>query len=120
MKIIPICIALFAVLCICIFINAGFINNCGTFLAKSAERLTDISDREIALGELENFWHKNRDLMGISISDDELDKTESIMVHLRYAYEQGNEYEFNKYRTELKDAAASLLKKERFSIGNLF
>ena len=120
MKIIPICIALFAVLCVCIFINAEFINNCSTFLEESAERLADVGSREKVLSELEGFWYKSRDLMGISISDDELDKTESIIARLRCAYGQDNLYEFDKYRAELKSAAASLSRKERFSLGNLF
>ena len=120
MKIIPICIALFAVLCVCVFINAGFINNCSAFLENSAERLTDSNQRETVLAELESYWDKNRNLMSISVSDDELDKTENIIICLRCAYEEKNEYEFEKYRAELKNAAASLSRKEKFSMGNLF
>ena len=120
MKIIPICIALFAVLCVCIFINAGFINSCSAFLENTAEELTDSTRRESALAELESFWDKNRNFMSISIPDDELDKTESIIICLRCAYEEKNEYEFEKYRAELKNAADSISRKERFSADNLF
>ena len=120
MKIIPICIALFAVLCVCVFINAKFIKECSTFLELSADLLEDSESREETLSKLEDFWSKSRDLMNISISDDELDKAESIIICLRCAYEQDKEFEFNKYRAELKSFAASLSRKESFSVGKLF
>ena len=120
MKILPICIALFVLLTVCVFINAGFISKCSEFIDRSAEDLKTYENRENVLAELERFWNKNRNLIGLSVSDDELDRTESIIICLKTAYEENNEYEFEKYRAELKNSAVSIGRKEKLSIGNLF
>ena len=120
MKVLPICIVLFILLTVCVYINAGFINKCSEFIDRSAEELKIYGNREKSLNELERFWSKNRNLIGLSVWDDELDRTESIIICLRTAYEENNEYEFEKYRAELKNAAVSIGRKEKLSGGSLF
>ena len=120
MRILPICIALFVLLSVCVFINADFIGKCCNFIDRSADELKNPESREQIIGELERFWKDRRDLIGLSVRDDELDRIENIIIRLRTAYEEGNEYDFEKCRAELKNAAVSIGRKEKLSVGSLF
>lgn len=91
------------------------------YMAKTTEYLKSISvslaeenDREATLCELEAFWHKQRKQLGLTVGYRELDHIGEILVQLRWAKDEQNEREFERYRRLLADATEELERTEKW------
>lgn len=119
MRSLIISIVLFLVLLSLTVINVGFIRGSAEYITECAERMADPSGREDILSELEDFWSRKHDIIGLTVPYTQLDHLSEVLVCVRCAHEAGDENEFQKYRALLVDAAEGISRTERFSIGNI-
>ena len=129
MKSLLISVILFVALIVCIFLNVWYIRQSSDYITETIQKLntTDIIDvnnmdenRSDRLAELENFWEENKNRIGLSVSFRELDHFEELLVELRWAYENRDEDEFQKYCALLLDAIEEITRTEKLSIENIF
>ena len=116
MKSLKISLVLFVILVICIIINSFYIH-------RSADRLSEaartVSDKE-SIQELEDFWRANKQYIGLSISEAQLDHISRLIISVKCNYECQNSADLQNDIALLIDAAEEIKRYERFSIGNLF
>ena len=120
MKSFVISLVLFSLLTATIVLNYSYINKCAEFLIGTSEKLSFEAEDAGGIKELEKFWDKNRDIIGLSVSYREIDHFCETLISLRSYYESGNRSEFENSRAILIDAAEELARLERFSVGNIF
>jgi len=118
MRSLIISITLFLILTIAIIINVGFIHNTADYMSSAATALRTPTENE--LSDLENFWERNQEKIGLSISNTYLDGIGRIIISLRCAYEAGDIQEVQKNCALLNDAAEEIRRTERLSLGNIF
>lgn len=114
------CVILFLALLLCIGLNAHYIRKQASFLTQTAELLQEEENRPTALAELEAFWQKHRNWIGLSVGFREMDHFGEVLTNLRWAYDTGDEQEFRRYRLLFLDAIEEISRTERFSVRNLF
>ena len=120
MRAVWICIILFSILLLCVGFNSYYIQRQADRLTQIAEQLTNEERRATVLQELDAFWQKHRDWIGLSVGWRELDHLGEILSNLRWAYEAQNESEFQRYRLLFSNAIEEISRNERISIGVLF
>ena len=120
MKALPITILIFLIMISVIIINVGFINRTSRTMHSLLDNLDESSEREVGISELECFWKNNQSIVGLSISNTQLDNISSLVICLRCSYEEKDDTEFERYRALLYDAADNIRRFEKFSLNNVF
>ena len=116
MKSLKISLVLFSMLIICIIINSLYIYHSAARLSEAACTITD----EQSINELENFWKTNKQYIGLSISETQLDHISRLIISIKCNYRSQNDSELKKDIALLIDAAEDIRRYEKFSIENLF
>lgn len=119
MKALPVSLILFSLLIVCLTANAMFIKSFTKSLSCAADELASPNGREEKLTELETYWEKNREIVGLSVSHIQLDKFGDIIINLRQAHRYSDEAEFQRNLTLLRELARNLERTERISFENL-
>lgn len=112
-------VILFGVMLFFIGWNAIYIQDSAERIRAFAEEMKHLENRQIALLELDAFWEKHQNLIGLSVSFRETDHLSEMIDCLVWAQNVENEEEFQKYLILLLDAADEIERADRFSIGNL-
>ncbi len=120
MKAVPISITLLCILILCIIINVAFISSSEKYMLQKAQSLRAPDTRGEELSELETFWEKRKDLIGLSVSNITIDQASDIIICLREAYTNKDEKEFQKNCGLLEDIAKNIGRGEKLTMGNIF
>jgi hypothetical protein len=96
------------------------------YLRGISSRITAFSD-EVAVSfdparvaELEDFWKKHRDTVGLTVGHRELDRICEAIISLRASCEMGDRSAALVYLSLLRNAAEEIAKHEELSASNLF
>ena len=111
---------LFGILIVCLTANALFIKDFAESVNDTVSRLEVPEGREENLTELENYWKKKREIVGLSVSHIQLEKLGDIIINLRQAHLSGDEAEFQRNLKLLRELVRNLERTETISFENLF
>lgn len=116
MKSLKISLVLFFTLILLIFLNALYIHSCADRLSEAAEKISVGGSPQ----QLESFWEKNKEYIGLSISETQLDHISRLVVSIRCDHEHEDEAELKKDLALLTEAAEGLRQYEKLSVKNIF
>ncbi len=119
MKALSISITLFCVLITVIIVNSIFVNNTAKKIDDIADEIVAASDQNNLLNELDELWRERKNLLGLSISTDQLDTVTNTIIFLNEAVASKNEYDIRKYSALLSDCAHNIKRTEAISIENI-
>ncbi len=111
---------LFALLIAAIVCNAFYVQAVSEHILEEAQRLADEDHSITVITDLEEYWKKHRDLVGLSVSHLELDHLSEILISLRASCESGSHSDAMLYLSLLHDTAEEIARHEELSFENLF
>lgn len=102
-------------------INCIYVKSTTDHILASLEELPDdISGSDAIINEIAEYWGERKEILGIALSEPELDKISSLFDELAIGAEEGNTEEYKKSMARLKRAIEDIRKHEEFSIENIF
>lgn len=103
-------------------INFIYVNNTADDLCKMLDALPPFDDRALqaAAQEIEDYWKKKENIIGLTVSYPFVDRISEEAARLTVSVQAGDLYGFESARALLYDAAEDMRRAEQFSIGNLF
>ena len=116
MRSLKITLILFSILMICIIFNIIYINRCADILTEKADAVL----RGEQARELRDFWESNKEYIGISISEAQLDSISRLIITVEYDQLHGSRQELKKDVALLTDAIGGIRRYEKLSIQNIF
>lgn len=104
-----------------VIINCIYVKSATDHILASLEELPDdIADSNSIINGIAEYWGERKEILGIALSEPELDKISSLFDELAIGAEEGNTEEYKKSMARLKRAIEDIRKHEEFSIENIF
>ena len=114
-------IILFSVMLITIFINAFFIHSSTKNMSKKIESLNPIpcQSNQIIIDEFSQEWENKGIWIGLSVSNEDMQKLTNAIDELKIANENEDTTQFQIYLSLLLTAIDEIGRLEKFSIKNI-
>ena len=111
---------IFGLLLLLIAGNAVFIHHTATELEDRLSDLPPCAEATDAVNDLQAFWQKRQEWVGLSVSYEEIRKLDECIIEMQSACAQGEESDFETAKCLAFSAVAYIRRLERFSPENLF
>ncbi|MBQ9802284.1 MAG: DUF4363 family protein [Clostridia bacterium] len=118
MKSFAVSICIFLLLLAAIVTNTCYVTQVCDTLAEQLTALPEVEAAEAEAGALFDYWDRQRDLLGISVSAHTLERMSEHLVEMEYAIRCGDAVTFEKNRQTALYMCDEIAETERFSLKN--
>ncbi|MBE6556002.1 MAG: DUF4363 family protein [Ruminococcaceae bacterium] len=102
-----------------ITVNCFYINRVADRLESDLVSMTEPASAEQPLLILKDYWERNKALVGLSVSFEEVHNMTEYLLELQIAAREQDTLEFERSRALALNAAAELRRLEQFGLANL-
>ena len=120
MKALVASLILFAIVILCVTVNAVYVCKTVSEISKLAQSILKSSDDPAKINALKIHWSKHRDILELSINESRIEKMNDLIESLYAAHSAKNQPEIKKLCNLIIELCDELSQNEKISFSGLF